>query len=363
MSSTKDTFLTYLLTPMSWLYGGVMYVRNKLFDKGMLHEEVFDVPVVSVGNLTVGGTGKTPHVEYLVGRLISDYHIGVISRGYKRKTKGFVLANAKSTPDNIGDEPYQIYQKYGMRIRVAVCESRVKGIKRLLEIDPSVNLILLDDAYQHRWVRPKVSILLMDYNRPFYKDKLMPLGRLRESTRGAERADIIVVSKCPGELRPIDYRILKKSLDVPPYQKLFFSRYDYGSLMPVFPDDSPYHVVIQSLTQQDSALLLTAIAHPRSFVRHFSSYLFEARVAAFPDHHDFSRADLSEVEQSFRKMTGSRKIIITTEKDATRLSNNPYFPQSLKPFVFYMPISVEMLDSGEGDSFIDTLKTMLRTKK
>ena len=177
----------YILTPLSWLYGLVTGVRNWLFDSKILKEEEYDIPIVGVGNITVGGTGKTPHVEYIVSNLAADYKVAVLSRGYKRKTKGFVLANNKSTPDLIGDEPLQIYQKFGMKIQVAVCENRRKGIAELRRIFPDLQLIVLDDSFQHRWVKPKVSVLLTDYNRPFYKDPYAPPGQAPgESPPGGE---------------------------------------------------------------------------------------------------------------------------------------------------------------------------------
>ncbi|MBQ5722648.1 MAG: tetraacyldisaccharide 4'-kinase, partial [Muribaculaceae bacterium] len=179
--TTKDKILTYALTPLSWIYGAVVSFRNYLFDKDILKSERFNIPVITVGNLTVGGTGKTPHVEYLIDYLSAVYNVAVLSRGYMRKTKGFVLACDKSTPDTIGDEPYQIYQKYGFRVKVAVCENRKTGIRELQKIDPNINLVILDDGFQHRFIKPKVSILLTEYNRPFYTDKLLPLGRLREA--------------------------------------------------------------------------------------------------------------------------------------------------------------------------------------
>lgn len=356
MGSTKDSILTYVLTPLSWIYGAVTYVRNMMFDKGVLREKEFDVPVITVGNLTVGGTGKTPHVEYLVGCLAADYNIGVLSRGYRRATKGFVLANAKSTPEFIGDEPYQIYQKYGMKVHVAVCESRVKGIKQMLEADPRINLIILDDGFQHRWVRPKVSVLLVDSTRPVYKDKLLPLGRLRESWKGIIRSDIVVVTKCSEAMKPMEYRLIKHELNLMAYQKLFFSRYVYGGLLPVFPDDSPYSASLNDLTERDTALLVTGVASPRGFVRYFREYACQVKVAHYPDHHDFSRKDLDELKKKFDSMPGARKLIVTTEKDAVRLSNNPYFPESLKPFVFYLPIAVQMVPGLGEDNFVETVK-------
>lgn len=359
----RDNILTAVLTPLSWLYGVVVWVRNKMFDHGMLKETRFDVPVVSVGNITVGGTGKTPHVEYLIKYLSPYYNIGVLSRGYKRKTKGFVLANARSTPDSIGDEPYQIYQKFGMKVHVAVCEKRVEGIRQLLEADPQINLVLLDDAFQHRYVKPKVSVLLMDYTRPVYKDKLLPLGRLRESSRGVDRADIVVVTKCPDTIQPIDCRLVRKELDLMAYQQLFFSKVTYGGLLPVFPDDEPYTVALGGLTHADSMLLVTGIAHPRNLVRYLASYPVKVKVAHFPDHHDFSRKDLERIRSDFDSMTGARKIIITTEKDAGRMANNPYYPHSLKPFTFYLPIAIDMIDDEQHKGFVDAVVTGIERRQ
>lgn len=354
--TSKDKLMIAILTPLSWIYGLVTGVRNWLFNSKILKEEEFDVPVVGVGNITVGGTGKTPHVEYIVSRLSFDMHVAVLSRGYKRKTKGFVLANPKSTPDLIGDEPFQIYQKLGSRAKVAVCENRRHGIRELMRLFPELELIVLDDSFQHRWVKPKVSVLLTDYNRPFYKDHLLPLGRLRETPRQVNRADVVIVTKCPEELLPINFRIISKELDLMKYQKLFFSRYEYGSLQPVFQDESPYRVSLGSLTANDSVLLLTGIAHPRYFVRYFRKFPFRVKVDHFPDHHDFSRDDILAISKKFKEMKGERKVIITTEKDAVRLMHNPYFPKELKPFTFYQPVEVRMINGLDDKDFIEELR-------
>lgn len=343
-----DKILTYLLTPASWLYGGVTWVRNKLFDVGILPQVEFDIPIIGLGNITVGGTGKTPHTEYIVSQLCGEFNIAVLSRGYKRETNGFLLANSKSTPASIGDEPWQIYNKFGMRVKVAVSESRKKGISRLLQLFPDLDLIILDDCFQHRWVKPKISILLMEYERSVMKDHLLPLGRLRESRHAINRADKVIVTKCPAGLNPIDYRIVTKELDLMKYQKIYFSCYRYEELKPVFPDDAPFNANLYSLSRNDSVLLLTGIAHPRYFVRHFSEMPFRKKVEHFPDHHDFSRSDLKRITEKFKSMKGERKLIVTTEKDAVRLLHNPYFPQELKPFVFYQPISVKMLSGISG---------------
>ena len=329
--------------PLSWIYGGVMWVRNKLFDLHILPETEYEVPVVGIANLAVGGTGKTPHTEYVVGRLCGSFNIAVLSRGYKRKTRGFILANSKSTPDLIGDEPWQIYNKFGMRAKVAVCESRRKGISELLKIFPDLDLIVLDDSFQHRWVKPRISILLMEYGRPAYKDRLLPLGRLRESHHEINRADKVIITKCPDSLSPIDFRIVIKELDLMKFQKLYFSRYHYGTLKPVFRDEARFSVNLSSFTQRDSLFLLTGIAHPHYFVRHYKQYPCVKKVEHFPDHHDFSRRDIQRITDKFNSIKGERKIIVTTEKDAVRLVHNPYFPDSLKPYTFYQPIEVEFL--------------------
>ena len=359
----QDKIMTCLLTPFSWLYGAATYVRNMLYDKKLLPQEEFNIPIVSVGNITVGGTGKTPHVEYIVTHLATEYNVAILSRGYKRKTKGYVLANSKSTPDMIGDEPYQMYQKFGMVAKVAVCENRAEGIKRLLKEFPKINLVILDDAFQHRSIKPKVSVLLTDYNRPIYKDKILPLGRLRESEHGVTRADFVLVTKCPGGMKAIDYRMILKDLELSEYQKSFFTCYDYRPLKPVFPDDSPYRAVPEELTSADTVLLLTGIAQPRTFVRHFKSYPFHKKIYHFPDHHNFSRQDIDKISRGFEEMTGKRKIIITTEKDAVRLANNPYYPQHLKPLTFFIPIEVRVLEGLKGDDFIGALRRAIEEKE
>lgn len=359
MKTTKDKIMVCLLTPLSWLYGGVMAVRNWLFDNKILKEEEYDIPIIGVGNLTVGGTGKTPHVEYIVGNLAPEYKTAVLSRGYKRKTKGFVLANDKSTPELIGDEPLQIYQKFGSIATVAVCESRRKGIKELMRLFPDLQLIVLDDAFQHRWVKPKVSVLLTDYNRPFYKDHILPLGRLRESAVHVNRADMVVVTKCPDDMLPINFRIAFKDLNLMKFQKLFFTRYEYESIKPVFPESVPRSVSLESLDAEDAVLLVTGIAHPRYFVRYFKKYPFKVKVDHFPDHHDFSRNDILSISRRFSQLSGIRKLIVTTEKDAVRLSHNPYFPQELKSSVYYLPVKVAPANGIDDADFIDELRNAI----
>lgn len=357
--STLDTIIKYALTPLSWAYGAAVTVRNKLFDLKILKEKEYDIPIICVENITVGGTGKTPHVEYLISKLALEYKIGVVSRGYKRKTKGFLMGNSRSTPDSIGDEPYQIYQKFGHRVKVAVCEKRREGIERLLKHNPEINLILLDDAFQHRYVKPSISILLADYNRPVWEDNLLPLGRLRESQNAIDRADLVVITKCPEKIPAIDVRVVRKGLDLLAFQKLFFSRYEEGQLVPVFPEDKPYNVSLHSFTARDSVLLVTGIAQPRNFVRYFHDLPMKVKVCHFSDHHDFTRNDLLKISRQFDEMKGERKIIITTEKDSVRLLNNPYYPEDLKQLTYYIPVTVKMMDDIGDGYFIDEVRNLL----
>lgn len=347
-----------MLLPLSKIYGFAVGVRNLMFKWHILKQREFPVPVVVVGNISAGGTGKTPHTEYVIDLLRYKYHIGMLSRGYKRKTKGFVLATSRSTPLDIGDEPYQIYQKFGRDISVAVCEDRCTGIEELLRLDPRINLIVLDDAFQHRYVKPTVSIVLTEFNNPVFFDKLLPLGRLREPAKAIYRADMVVVTKCPPQLKAIEYRIFKNNLKLFPYQKLFFSRFNYTSLRPLFPDirkDAPH---MSWLGQDDTVLVLSGIANPKPLVRYLKGFKASIKVKVFPDHHNFNRKDLDAITKRFNELEGKQKIIVTTEKDAVRLINNPYFPHQLKPYIFYQPVDVTF-DPMNVDSFDLELQKML----
>lgn len=352
-----------LLRPMSFLYGMVVGLRNRLFEWKVLKEHTFDVPVVVVGNLAIGGTGKTPHTEYVVSMLKREYRIAVLSRGYKRHTKGFIMADRRSTPNDIGDEPYQIYQKFGAEVRVAVCESRVEGIKQLLELDESINLIVLDDAFQHRYVKPSASIVLTEWNWPVYNDELLPLGRLREPMSGLMRADILVITKCPSQIRPMDVRLFYEHLNLYPYQKLYFSHYRYGSLVCVFPDEVRYMPDLNWLNPDDSILLVAGIANPRPLQRYLRSFKVNVKLVKFPDHHDFGRHDFESIQKAYAKLPGKNKYIITTEKDSVRIANNPYFPHALKQSTFYVPIEVEFLPPAmpQGSMpFADELRRIIK---
>lgn len=355
-SEYKKLLAKLILTPCSYIFGAVVRVRNFMFNAGILKQREFEVPVVVVGNLAVGGTGKTPHTEYIVSRLCMHYKTAVLSRGYKRKTKGFVLASKNLTSYDLGDEPYQIYRKYGSCIDVAVCESRVKGIETLLEINPEIDLFVLDDAYQHRYVKPRVSILLTDYKNLPCDDNMLPLGELREPEEGISRADIVVVTKCPKDMKPIDVNVVKKKLNLAKWQKVLFSTYKYKDLLPVFSGEPEYQPDLNWLNSRDTILVVTGIANPVPLVKYLKQYNAKVKVIHFNDHHDYKREDLAFISKTFNRLEGERKFIITTEKDAVRLINNAYFPHALRKQMFYLPIEVDFLQDDEDLISIITSK-------
>lgn len=347
-----------LLYPISKIYGIVVAVRNKMFDYGVLKQQEFDIPIVVVGNLAMGGTGKTPHVEYIVESLLGKYNIGVLSRGYRRATKGFVLASPQSRPEDIGDESYQIYRKFGPDITVAVCEKRAEGIRMMREINPDLNMIILDDAFQHRYVKPSVSIILTEYNRPVFNDKILPYGRLRESVRSLNRADIVVVTKCPADMKPMHYRLFEENLKLFPFQKLYFSRYNYGHMVPIFPDEVSDIPALDNRQSDTSVLVITGVANPKPFLRYLRRHKIKAKLKRFTDHHNFTASDMEEISRLFDEIQAKNKFIVTTEKDAVRILNNPYFPHRLKKSIFYVPIKVEFIDRGEAEFTAGIEKTI-----
>ncbi len=350
----RKAIVEALLTPFSWGYGAGVWMRNKAFDFGLMPQEEFDVPVVAVGNITVGGTGKTPHVEYILDALYRRYHVGVLSRGYKRNTHGFILATDNMGPRDIGDEPYQIFRKYSGLITLAVCESRRKGINELLRIDPDINLIVMDDGFQHRYVKPKVNVLLLDYNRLPFDDKLMPLGQLREPVSSVSRCDMVVVTKCPVDISPTERRVIKDRLNLLTHQKLCFRTIRYNDPVPVFPVQSPQLTSLQWLHEDDTVLCLTGIANPKPLVRYLRQFAAKVKVMHFDDHHFFTRRDFNDIFKVYKSLEGKRKYIITTEKDAVRIMNNPYYPPVKRNCIFYIPMRVGFLET-EGTDFVSEL--------
>ncbi len=347
-----------LLTPLSWCYGAGVWARNAAFNMGILNEESFDIPVVSIGNVTVGGTGKTPHVEYIVSRLARRYNIAVLSRGYKRRTKGFVMAGDNLTPVDLGDEPYQIYHKFRGLITVAVCEDRRKGIDMLLKINPDIDLVILDDALQHRYVKPKVNVVMIDYNRPPFDDKLLPLGQLREPAHRILKCDMVVVTKCPDDVKPVDLRMFKEHLELFKYQQLYFSKIRYGAPEPVFPIGNPELTSLNWLDKDDLLLGVAGIANPRPFTKYLRQFGTRLKVIHYDDHHTYTRNDFRYIFKVLKELEGRRKFIVTTEKDAVRILNSPYFPPTCRDQIYFIPIQADFLNYEDRD-FIYELQALI----
>ncbi|NDV69415.1 tetraacyldisaccharide 4'-kinase [Dysgonomonas sp. 25] len=351
----QSVHINWWLLPISWLYGLVVCIRNKFFKWGILKRETFDVPVICIGNITVGGTGKTPHTEYLVRILRDKYRIAVLSRGYGRKTKGFILADDKSTSRQIGDEPLQIKQKFP-DIMVAVDAKRTRGIKNLLALEKPPEVILLDDAFQHRYVKPSYTIILTNYNRPAYLDKLLPAGRLRESFGHIYKANMIVVTKCPDDLKPIDYRLMMHEINPYPFQSVFFTRFAYKQLVPVFvkkKDTLP----LPSLKGMD-VLLVTGIASPATMIKELQHYTSKIHEMTYPDHYVFKNKDIKKIKERFDAIQSDNKIIITTEKDATRLVLFDEMDKELKKSLYYLPIEVSFVENEQlfRDKILEHIK-------
>ena len=351
------------LYPASWLYEAAVTARNKLFDWGMLRSRSFNAPIICIGNLAVGGTGKTPHTEYLIKLLQQEFNTAVLSRGYKRHTKGYLLAGPDSTAQTIGDEPYQIRSKFP-DIALAVDEDRCHGIEKLLELEkPAVDVVLLDDAFQHRYVKPGLSILLTDYHRLFCDDTLLPAGRLREPVSGKNRAQIVVVTKCPEYIKPIDYNIITKRLNLFPYQQLYFSSFRYGSLQPVFPSacKEKRELPLSSLADAE-ILLVTGIASPAPLAEKLKKCVRSVDLLTFHDHHDFTTRDMHAIKERFGKLKGGKRLIVTTEKDATRLVHHPQMDKELKTFTYALPIEIEILQNQQ-DKFNQQIIGYVRENK
>lgn len=333
------------LYPLSWLYGLGVRMRNQMFEMGILKQQAYDIPIISVGNITVGGTGKTPHVEYLV-RLLGDLvKVAVLSRGYKRQSKGYVLAHEDTPMQEIGDEPFQMKRKF-QHIYIAVNKNRRNGIAHLTtdEETRDVDVILLDDAYQHRYVKPGINILLVDYHRFIMNDELLPAGRLREPLSAKDRADIVIVTKCPKDLKPMEFRVLTKNLNLYPFQSLFFTALEYGKLKS-FNTKKEYS--LRSLKQQN-VLLLTGIASPQHMKEDLKKYCKHILPMAFADHHRFTSNDIMHLNDTFAKMEAP-KIIITTEKDASRLIGIEGMTDEVKAALHILPIQIRfLLDSEEA---------------
>jgi len=333
--------------PLSWVYGLVMALRNIFFEKGWVSSVTPPVPTICVGNLNTGGTGKTPFIEYLVTYLYQQTGLATISRGYRRQTKGYRLATAADTAADIGDEPRQLLKKFPHLI-VSVGEKRLPAIHSLLMDRPDTRLVLLDDAFQHRSVRPHLNILLTDYHQPYFSDKVLPAGHLREFTSGASRADVQIVTKCPLSLTQKQAHIFASKLKIKDFNKLYFSYLKYSSLI-------SFETERSFLLSPDTSILLVAgVANPRALIRHLQDMVEHIEMILYPDHHSYTKQDIDQIRFRFQSMVGSKKILVTTEKDAVRFES---FREAMYDLpLFIQPVTHDFMFSGKErfDLLIDT---------
>ena len=330
--------LKYILLPIAWIYAFVVWIRHSMFDAGTIRSREFKTPTICVGNITVGGTGKTPFVEYLIRLLQPGRKLAVVSRGYKRKSKGMQVSDENATAEILGDEPYQIFKKYPKTLVVAD-SNRCRAIDYIEENHKSVDAIVLDDAFQHRYVNAGLNILLIDYNRPICEDYMLPAGNLRDLKSAQKRANIIVVTKCPNNLKPIDYNNLTKDVKPLPYQSLFFATLDY---------DTPYHCITGEkvqLSKDQSLVLFTGIAKSEPLEEYLKAQVKELRAIKFADHHNYNKGDNDKIRGEFLKFANENRWIITTEKDAAKLSD---FSDKIKERLIIIPVKVKILNEGES---------------
>jgi tetraacyldisaccharide 4'-kinase len=331
----------YLLLPITWIYGAIIWFRNWLFNKNIRKSAAFNFPIICVGNLATGGTGKTPMTEYLVRLLNKEYKTATLSRGYKRKTKGFAIADANTTALMIGDEPMQFHQKFP-DIVVAVGEERIVAIPQLLHERPETQVIILDDAYQHRQVRAGLNILLTEYGNLYTRDLILAAGDLRDVRSSSKRADIIIVTKCKADLSDSEKKDIIEEIKPQAHQSVYFTTIVYSL---------PYHLFTKAtydITHDTDILLICGIANPRPLKEHLAKHADTYEMLRFADHHIFDSSDLKDIKQQFEKIDSSNKVALTTEKDAVRLEK---FVNELKDFPIYVvPIEHHFL-FGEAARF------------
>jgi len=335
----KNKYWQLVMSPFSILYKWVMQLRNHLYD--IEHKAVFrfDTKIISVGNLSMGGTGKTPFVEYVLRFLIAKGYsnkVATLSRGYGRKSKGFRIANDKDSSRTIGDEPFQIFQKFKDEVVVSVGEDRVLAIPSIIYEHPENEIIVLDDAYQHRSVKPNFSILLTDFNSPFYNDYVLPSGTLRESRKGVKRADVLVVTKCPFNLGGLEKERITENIKQYSDEKVFFTSVKYEKLV----------ATLEHQKAGKKIVLVTGIAQAQKF----KDYLIEEKFAIvkhfdFDDHHNFTTKEIDNIDMTAHAENAS---IITTEKDWVRLISMPELTKSFQSKLFYIPIMVQFLEDEKS---------------
>lgn len=325
--------LTPLLFPFSILFDGITSVRNRMYDLGLKPSTTFEVPVISVGNLSVGGTGKTPMIEYLIRLLSSDFSIATLSRGYGRKTKGIRIASDQDNASTVGDEPFQFYKKYKERAIITVGEERVLAIPHILQALPGVDLILLDDAYQHRRVKPSFQILLTDFSNLFVNDFLLPAGRLRESRAGAARADVVVITKCPSNISDDEMMSIEGKIRKYNPKAVFFTKISYGNILPANSE---------SVYKPGKIILVTGIANPKPLKEYLDQNFELVKHFSFNDHHTYTKKEIQMICKTARK---EGAVVVTTEKDLVKMDVKEFTAATIS--LNYLPIEIQFLKNGK----------------
>jgi tetraacyldisaccharide 4'-kinase len=341
------------LAPVAWIYSLVLWIRNRLYDAGTKKSISYDIPIVCVGNITVGGTGKTPMCEMLIDHFSTIYKVALLSRGYGRKTKGYIEVSVKSSYRKVGDEPKQIKLKYPHAV-VVVCEDREQGIERIRAEHPEVGLIIMDDGFQHRRIEPKINIVMVDFTRPMDKDHLLPLGSLRDNPRQLRRAHYVVVTKCPPDMTPLSRRITLKRLELLPFQRLFFTQTITGELYPAFADGR------ERVVKAGSPVVgMAAIGNPGPFVDNLRRKYDLVGKLLFRDHHPYHVSDLHTMEHALKR-TPEGTVIVTTEKDAVKFGSGSKMPAGLRSKIFVQPMGMRFMVESKED-FLKKLEYDVRT--
>jgi tetraacyldisaccharide 4'-kinase len=351
-----------LLYPLSLIYGLITGIRNFLYNTGILSSVEFHLPVICVGNITVGGTGKTPHTEYLTELLSKNFKVATLSRGYKRKTRDFRIASSLSSVSEIGDEPLQISRKFP-DVLVTVDINRVHGVRKILEKNPETEVIILDDGYQHRSITPGFSILLTDFERLIVRDHMIPYGSLRERKKNMRRADIILITKSPENLTPIQRRLIVKEVDKAPYQNLYFTSFKYNNPLPVFTGINQEEKFLDlSHVEGCGIVLVTGIANPLPFKEYVHRSTEEIIHLSFNDHHNFKESDILKIVSAYGDLKSPKKYIVTTEKDAVRLREFTNIAEPFRSALFYIPVEIYFLNEDK-DKFDNLIVDYVRKNK
>lgn len=336
---------------LSYIYRMVIAIRHWLFDINVLKSQKFNIPIICVGNITVGGTGKTPTAEMIIDTMKPTYKVALLSRGYGRRTTGYREVTLDSSYRDVGDEPLQIKLKFP-DVLVVVCEKRVEAIRRIEAEHPEINLIVMDDGFQHRHVDPRINVVVLDYTRPVFEDDFLPVGNLRDNLNSLYRAHYFIVTKCPEDMQPLDQRMWRKDLQLVAYQKIYFTRVVPTAAVPLF--QTPNH-----LREGDEVIVMSGIGNPKPFIKSVRKHYNVVANLVYPDHHVYTVEDIEKIVSHIKQHPNA--MLLTTEKDAVKLRRSRRVPDLMRERLFYQPVKVEFLE-GSDENFFETLKSDLLGK-